>query len=70
MKTYRVPITWKMCSDYYIEANSEAEAIKIAEDLPLPEHGEYLTDSFKIDYDDILVQEYLSEEESPLEENQ
>ena len=57
MKTYRVPITWKMCSDYYIEANSEAEAINIAKDLPLPEHGEYLTDSFEIDKDDISEEE-------------
>ena len=64
MKTYRVPITWKMCSDYYIEANSEAEAIEIAKALPLPEHGEYLTDSFKIDEGDI------EEEESLLEEDQ
>lgn len=56
MKTYRVPITWKMCSNYYIEAESEEEAIMIAEDLPLPEHGEYLTDSFEIDMDDISEQ--------------
>jgi hypothetical protein len=62
MKTYRVPVTWEVCADYYIEANSEEEAIKIAEDLPLPEYGEYLTDSFKIDYDDILEEESLLDE--------
>lgn len=62
MKTYSVPITWEVCSYYYIKANSEEEAIMIAEDLPLPEYSEYLTDSFKIDYDNI------SEEESLLDE--
>lgn len=62
MKTYRVPVTWEVCSDYYIKANSEEEAIEIAYELPLPEYSEYLTDSFKIDYDDI------SEEESLLDE--
>jgi hypothetical protein len=51
MKTYKIPCTWHMYGTYEIEANSVEEAAQKAEHLPLPEDGEYIEDSFRVDYE-------------------
>jgi hypothetical protein len=40
-----------MYGTYEIEANSIEEAAQKAEHLPLPENGEYIEDSFRVDYE-------------------
>jgi len=53
MKTYKVPVTWREYGYVLIEANSEAEAIRLTHDADLPSDSEYLEGSFEIDYDNI-----------------
>lgn len=50
MKSYRVPLVWQMYGHVWVEAESEAEAIKIAlgPDTPLPD-GNYVDDSCQVD---------------------
>lgn len=54
MKQYRVPVFWEMYGSLIVEANSEEEALAVAEKeaetCALPE-GNYVDESFKIDYD-------------------
>lgn len=56
MKTFRVPVVWTMMGHYEIKAENEEEAIEKAKDpdLPLPENGSYLTDSFEVDGEGIM----------------
>ena len=53
MNTYKVPVTWREYGYVFIQANSEAEAIKLTHDADLPSDSEYLEDSLEIDYDNI-----------------
>lgn len=60
MKQWIIPVSWRECGVVYIEAKTLTEAIEIAKDvdgtIPLPE-GEYLDDSWTVDYDDEI--EYI-----------
>ena len=47
MKTFIVPITWRMGADLKIRAETEEEAVDKAFDVELPT-GEYLDDSFDV----------------------
>ena len=51
MNTYKIPCTWHLYGTHEIEANSIEEAAQKAEDLPLPENGEYIEGSFRVDYE-------------------
>lgn len=42
---FKVPVYWTMYGVYEIEANSFAEAASMSEDMDLPVHGEYVSDS-------------------------
>lgn len=54
MNTYKVPVTWREYGYVLIQADSEAEAIKLTHDADLPsDTSEYLEDSLEIDYDNI-----------------
>ena len=53
MKIYKVPVTWREHGYVLIEADSEAEAIRLTHDADLPSDSEYLEDSLEIDYDNI-----------------
>jgi hypothetical protein len=53
MKTYKVPVTWREYGCVIIQAESEAEAIRLTHDADLPSDSEYLEDSLEIDYDNI-----------------
>lgn len=55
-KLYSIPVTWRMGADILVNAVSLEEAINLALEVDLPE-GEYLSDSFEIDYDEITNQE-------------
>lgn len=53
-KTYSIPVIYEMMGRYMIEAESLEEAVKIAiEDSPLPEDGEYISDSMFVDKEGI-----------------
>ena len=48
-KQFKIDCTWSMYGTYYITADSEDDARQIAKELPLPDDGYYLDDSFVID---------------------
>lgn len=52
-KEYRIPVVWQQMGFYYVEADSLKDALeKIAKTgCPLPDNGEYLEDSFEIDWE-------------------
>ena len=54
MKTWKIPVSYRMVATINIEANSLDEAIEIAKDekgiIPIPDNGEYLDDSWTVDY--------------------
>jgi hypothetical protein len=50
MKKYNVAVVWSLMGSYDIEAENEDEARRIADELPLPTDGEYLSDSFEVDF--------------------
>lgn len=52
-KTYKIPVVWQVSDIYEVEANSLEEAIQKAQDGSLPSRGEYIEDSFEIDYEGI-----------------
>lgn len=51
MNKYIIPVTWHMSGQYEIEAESLEGAINKAFDLELPWDGDYIDDSFEINYD-------------------
>jgi len=60
MKTYKVAVTWEVCGEIEIKANSLSEALKKAkadDTIPLPE-GNYVDGSFEINDE---MSEYLNE---------
>lgn len=58
---YLIPVAWSMYGRIEVEANSVEEAFEEADahlnDYPLPE-GFYLEDSFELDYDGIVMDEF------------
>lgn len=73
MKTWRIPIVWKMYGEYEIEADTLKEAVEKAYDKKwFPENREYIDDSFIVEFGDNLEKlrdEYNSgqkDEEKPL----
>ena len=63
MNTYKIPCAWQMYGSYEIQANSIEEAIQKAKDAPLPETSEFLEGSFEIDYDEVIVENDLTDNE-------
>lgn len=51
-KLYSIPVTWKMYADILVRATSLEEAVDLALELDLPT-GEYLSDSYEVDYEAI-----------------
>lgn len=54
MKTWIIPVSWEMCGEVKIQANSLDEAIEIAENdgsIELPE-GDYIDASWKVEVED------------------
>ena len=49
MKTYKIPVFWQMIATVEVEAESLNEAMRIVDNNPLPENGEYVGDSFEVD---------------------
>lgn len=54
MKTWKIPVSYRMVATINVEANSLDEAIEIAKDregvIPIPDNGEYLDSSWTVDY--------------------
>lgn len=66
MKTWKIPVLWQEFGTAGVAADTLAEAIKIAEDddgvLPLPDDGEYKSDSWEVDcYDENLLRKYYND---------
>lgn len=55
MKTWRIPIVWKMYGEYEIEADTLKEAVEKAYDKKwFPEDRDYIDDSFMVEFGDNL----------------
>ena len=53
---YKIPCVWQVWGIMKIKAKSLEEAINKAEnEEPLPEHPEYIDDSFEVDHEGILI---------------
>lgn len=52
---YLVPIYWRMTESIIVEASSKKEAIGIAEGHSIAHRGEYVTESFEVDEDEIIL---------------
>lgn len=54
MKTWKIPVSYRMVATINVEANTLNEAIEIAKDrdgvIPIPDNGEYLDSSWAVDY--------------------
>jgi len=59
MKTFKIPVSWEMCSFIKVEANSLSEAIahavKHEDEYELPTDGNYIDASFKIETEEEYV---------------
>ena len=57
MKSWRIPVTWEVCSTIWIEADTLEEAMEIAKDeaeeIPLPDDGNYVDGSWPLSDEDI-----------------
>lgn len=61
-KEYIIPVSWEMYGRHTVYANSLKEAMKIADEEPLPD-GEYVDDSWKMDLDIIPEDNKLSKKD-------
>jgi len=76
MKKFKVKVYWEMCGEVEVEANSPAEAAKLAIDAPLPssDNQEYVSDSANVDEEldvvevDVANEEYLAEMEQEMKD--
>lgn len=54
-KTFKIPVSWEMCGFIRVDASSLEEAIKYAveheHEFELPDDGNYIDASFKIETD-------------------
>lgn len=66
-KTWKVPVTWEVCGEVDIEANSLEEAVEIfkekSDEISLPEQSFYVDDSFKLTTDNIEEIKVMTEVE-------
>lgn len=51
-KTWKIPVTWEVCGEVDIEANSLEEAVEIfkekMDEVPLPSESYYIDGSFRL----------------------
>lgn len=54
-KVFKVPVTWTVVGNYYMHAHDQDEAFHLVsiQNMPLPDNGVYLDDSFEILMDEI-----------------
>lgn len=62
MKKFKIPVSWEMYGYVEVEAKTAEKALEKALTIeneltgfPLPDNGEYIDDSFKIDEDMDLI---------------
>ena len=62
LKTYLVPVVWQVMGRVEVQASSPEEAKRIVaenwDDCPLPDNGDYIEDSFEVDMEGIVMDEY------------
>lgn len=53
MKTFKIPVSWSVCAEVDIEAETLDDAIEVAKngDIPLPLDWSYLDGSWEVDAD-------------------
>ena len=65
MKTFKFGVSWEMYGYVEVEAETLEEAIAIAkateDEMDLPTDGDYVDDSFEVDYDEAVL-EWLNKE--------
>ena len=49
MQTYTLPVYWELRGEIVVKARSLKEAMEKAAEIPLPKHGDYVSDSLNID---------------------
>lgn len=62
-RTYSIPVIWSMVGTMEVEAENLQEALDAAAQAPLPTDGDYLEDSFEIDFSEIQYYNDISAEE-------
>lgn len=66
-KTWKIPVTWEVCGEVDIEANSLEEAVEIfkekMDEVPLPSESYYVDGSFKLTTDNIEEIKVMTEVE-------
>lgn len=66
MKTWRIPVCWRMMGVVTVEAKTLGEAIEIAQDdegvIPIPDNGTFLDGSWEVDccYDEDYLRKYYN----------
>jgi hypothetical protein len=60
-QTFRVPVSWEVCGEYFCEAESWDDAIEQAEQGDLPTNGSYVGASFEVNHD--LIEALREDEE-------
>lgn len=59
MATFKIPVEWTSYGTVDVEADTIEEAIAYAhankDELPLPDHGEYMEDSYQINDDEEFI---------------
>lgn len=50
MPLFRVNSTWEMVGNRILEADDEADALAMADHLPLPTNDSYVVNSHRIDF--------------------
>ena len=70
MKTWKIPVIWKMYGTVEIEANTLEEAFELAEDDPIPlPDGDYVNEFWKVDSEDEdFVRKYYNDGQEDEEE--
>ena len=72
MAVWKIPITWEMCGEVKIEANTLEEAMEIAKDddgfIPLPD-GSYVDGSWQLtNTDEGFIRQYYNHNQQDEEE--
>ena len=62
-KKFLVPVTWVVAAEVVIEAESEEEAMELANNVDLDcfENADYVNGSFDVDFD--MIEEWTEEDE-------
>ena len=72
-KTWKIPVTWSVCSTVEVEADTLEEAMKIAEDkegeIPCPVFPDYVDGSWELSHTDAeFIRNFYNDGQEDVEE--